>query len=104
MFHITRHWRFGNKPKRIRREVYVDKKRMHTISIVITLLIIVSLIGYVWGYVENGFQYETIGGEISPINFITTFLVPALIIIGIFGTLIVLGIIRISKADANESA
>ncbi|TRZ50481.1 MAG: hypothetical protein D4S01_06650 [Dehalococcoidia bacterium] len=53
----------------------------------------------------NGFACETVGGEVAPINFITTFLVPALVIIGIFGALIILGVIRISlKADANESA
>jgi len=63
-----------------------------------TLVVAVSLIANVWG--NNG--YETVGGEVAPINFITTFLVPALIIIGIFGALIILGVIRIKfKADAK---
>ncbi|MGD9131086.1 MAG: hypothetical protein PVH73_05880 [Candidatus Bathyarchaeota archaeon] len=66
---------------------------------VMALVVAVSLIGNVWG---NG--YETVGGEVAPINFITTFLVPALVIIGIFGALIMLGVIRIKfKSDANES-
>jgi len=65
-----------------------------------TLVVAVSLIGNVWGY-----SYETVGGEVAPINFITTFLVPALVIIGIFGALLILGVIRIKfKSDANESA
>jgi len=68
----------------------------------LSLVVAVSLIGQVWG---NAVSYETVGGEISPINFITTFLVPALIIIGIFGALLILGVIRIKfKSDANESA
>jgi len=67
----------------------------------VTLVVAVSLIANVWGNT----QYETVGGEVAPINFITTFLVPALVIIGIFGALIILGVIRISfKSDANESA
>lgn len=77
-----------------------------TIITLMTLVLAVSLIGNVVGFAngeENG--YETIGGEISPINFITTFLVPALVILGIFGALIILGVIRIKfKSDANESA
>ena len=72
-----------------------------TIITLMTLVVAVSLIGQVWGF--EG--YETVGGEISPINFITTFLVPALVILGIFGALIILGVIRIKfKSDANESA
>jgi hypothetical protein len=58
-------------------------------------------IGHVWG-IDDG--YETVGGEVAPINFITTFLVPALVIIGIFGALLALGVIRIKfGSDANKS-
>ena len=51
-----------------------------------------------------GNPYTTVGGERDPINFITTFLVPALVIIGIVGALLILRVIRISKADANQTA
>jgi len=65
-----------------------------------TLVVAVSLMGQVWGFT----QYETVGGEVAPINFITTFLVPALVIVGIFGALVILGVIRIKfGSDANES-
>jgi hypothetical protein len=78
-------------------------KMQRTSKIMITLMtfvVTVSLIGNVWG---NG--YETVGGGVAPINFITTFLVPALVILGIFGALIILGVIRINfKSDANENA
>lgn len=73
-----------------------------TIITLMTLVVAVSLIGHVWG---NTFQYETVGGELSQTSYITTFLVPALIILGIFGAMIILGVIRILfKSDANESA
>ena len=77
-------------------------RRMSKIIVTLmTLVVAVSLIGQVWGITP----YETVGGEISPINFITTFLVPALVILGIFGALIILGVIRIKfKTDANETA
>ena len=73
-------------------------RRMSKIIVTLmTLVVAVSLIGQVWGY-----GYETVGGEVAPINFITTFLVPALVIIGIFGALLILGVIRIKfKADAK---
>jgi hypothetical protein len=78
-------------------------RKISTLTIaLVSLVVVVSLIGQVWG---NDFDYVTVGGEVAPINFITTFLVPALIIIGIFGALLILGVIRIKfKADANESA
>jgi hypothetical protein len=67
-----------------------------------TLVVAVSLIGNVLVSADDG--YEAVGGEVAPINFITTFLVPALVIIAIFGALIILGVIRIKfKSDANES-
>jgi hypothetical protein len=70
---------------------------------VMALVVAVSLMSNVLVYAEQG--YETVGGEVAPINFITTFLVPALVIITIFGALITLGVIRIKfKSDANESA
>ena len=72
-----------------------------TSKIIVTLMalvVAVSLIGNVWGS-----SYETVGGEVAPMNFITTFLVPALVIIGIFGALVILGVIRIKfKSDTNE--
>jgi uncharacterized membrane protein len=72
---------------------------------VVTLLVAVSLIGNVWGYKKgDGNGYETVGGEVAPTNFITTFLMPALVIIGIFSALLALGAIRIKfKSDANKS-
>ena len=77
------------------------RRMSKTIITLMTLVFTVSLIGHVWG----DLGYETVGGEISPINFITTFLVPALVILGIFGALIILGVIHIKfKTDANETA
>jgi hypothetical protein len=80
----------------------VKMRRTSKIIVTLTALVFaVSLIGQVWGEDQ---QYETVGGEVAPINFITTFLVPALVIIGIFSALVILGVIRIKfKSDANES-
>lgn len=56
-------------------------------------------------WTSDAFQYETVGGEISSTNFMTTFLVPTLVILGIFGALLILGVIRISsKSGANKRA
>jgi hypothetical protein len=78
------------------------RRTSKTMITVMTLVLAVSLICHVWG-IDNG--YETVGGEVAPINFITTFLVPTLVIIGVFGALIALGVIRIKfESDANESA
>ena len=51
-------------------------------------------------------SYETVGGELSQTNYLMIFLgVPALIILGILGALIILGIIRTKfKTDTNKSA
>jgi uncharacterized membrane protein YphA (DoxX/SURF4 family) len=83
----------------------VKMRRTSKITItVMTLVFAISLISHVWGIVVRGDDYVTVGGEVAPINFVTTFLVPALVIIGIFGALLVLGVIRIKfKSDANES-
>jgi len=68
----------------------------------VTLVLAFSLIGHVWG-ISDG--YEPVGGGLSQTSYITTFLVPILIIIGIFGALIIVGVIRIKfECDANESA
>ena len=76
-----------------------------TIITLMTLVVTVSLIGNVLGFANGESEYETVGREISQTSYITTFLVPALVIIGIFGAMIILGVIRISfKSDANESA
>ena len=78
------------------------RRMSKTIITLMTLVLAVSLIGHVWG---DEVEYETVGGELSQTSYITTFLVPALVIIGIFGAMIILGVIRISfKSDANESA
>jgi uncharacterized membrane protein len=70
-----------------------------------TIVVVLSFVGNIVGY-ANGEQdgYETVGGEVAPISFITTFLVPALVIIAIFAALVILGVIRIRfESDANES-
>ncbi|HDQ05511.1 MAG TPA: hypothetical protein ENN36_02165 [Candidatus Bathyarchaeota archaeon] len=70
----------------------------------IALVVAVSLIGNTLTFAQDD-GYETVGGEVAPINFITTFLVPALVVIGILGALLILGVIRIKfESDANESA
>ena len=75
------------------------RKLSKIIITLMTLVVAVSLIGHVWAV-----GYETVGGELSQTSYITTFLVPALVILGIFGAMIILGVIRISsKSDANES-
>jgi hypothetical protein len=78
-------------------------RRMFKVIVTLMALIVaVSLIGQVWG---DDVGYETVGGEVAPINFITTFLVPALVIIGIFVALLILGVIRIKfESDTNETA
>ena len=78
------------------------QKTSKTIITLMTLTLALSLIGHVLG---NGQEYETVGGEISQTSYITTFLVPALIIIGIFVAIVVLGVIHTkSKTDSNTSA
>jgi hypothetical protein len=77
------------------------RRMTKTVITFMTFILATSLIGLAWG---NDDGYETVGGEVAPINFITTFLVPALVIIGIFGALLLLGVIRIKfGSDANES-
>ena len=81
---------------------YKMQKMSKLIIILLTIVFAVSLIGNMSVF-ANG--YETVGGEVAPINFITIFLVPAVITIAIFGALIVLAIIRISrKPHVNETA
>lgn len=80
------------------------RKTSKVIVTLMTLVVAVSLMGNVLVSAQ-GDGYETVGGEVAPINFITTFLVPALVIIAIFAALIILGVIRIKfESDANESA
>ena len=69
-----------------------------------TLMTALSLMGTI-GFANGEDGYETVGGEVAPINFITTFLVPALVMLGIFGAIIALGVIRIKfESNANKSA
>ena len=74
------------------------RKISKSIIALTAFVVAASLVGHVWALT----LYETVGGEIAPINFITTFLVPAIVVIAIFGALIVLGVIRI-RSDANKS-
>ncbi len=82
----------------------VKMRKMTKILIAfMTLMTALSLMGAI-GFANGQDGYETVGGEVAPINFITTFLVPALIMLGIFGAIIVLGVIHIKfESDANES-
>ena len=78
-------------------------RRIYRILVTLMAAVVaVSLIGNTSGFANGEQGYETVGGEVAPINFITTFLVPALIIITIFGALILLGVIRI-RSDAKKS-
>jgi len=65
-----------------------------------------SITGQVWAVTEDSeYEVETVGGKLSPINFVTTFLVAILIIIGIFGVMLVTGLIRIEieKTDDKDT-
>lgn len=62
--------------------------------VVLTLLFAFSLISCVWG---DSYGYETVGGTISQTSFITVFLVPALIAIGIFGAIALFAFVRIKS-------
>lgn len=71
----------------------VKMKKTATIALLI-LTIELSLIASVWGKL-NG--YEAVGGTISQTNFITVFLVPAVIAFSIFGAILLLAFVRIRK-------
>lgn len=65
-------------------------QKMSKLSIALLVLAVaVSLTSGVWA---NG--YETVGGEISQTSFITVFLVPAIVTIGVFGAILLIGYIR----------
>jgi hypothetical protein len=63
----------------------------------LTLVVAASLIGSISVFANGENGYETVGGEVAPINFVTTFLVPSIVIVAVFGALIILGVIRISR-------
>jgi hypothetical protein len=80
------------------------QKTSKLIITIAALVVTVSLMSNVLVF-ANGDGYETVGGEVAPINFVTTFLVPALIIIGVFVALVILGVIRIRfDSGADKSA
>jgi hypothetical protein len=69
------------------------QKTSKLISMLLTLVVATSFVGGMSVF-ANG--YETVGGEVAPINFLTTFLVPAIVIIAVFGAMLLLAVIRIS--------
>ena len=76
-----------------------------TLVTFLTIAVTVSLMATMFVSAQGDDGYETVGGEVAPISFITTFLVPALIIIGVFAALVILGIIRIKfKSATDENA
>lgn len=76
------------------------RKMSKTLIAIMTLLVAISLISTVC-VADDGFQYETVGGEISSIDLVTVFLFPALIIVSVFGAMIILALIRVKhKTDA----
>ncbi|MFA5364158.1 MAG: hypothetical protein WC325_03140 [Candidatus Bathyarchaeia archaeon] len=68
------------------------RKTTITISALLLLVCALSFLNNVWG---NGYDYETVGGEISQTNFITVFLVPTIIAITILGSILLFAYIRI---------
>jgi hypothetical protein len=86
--------------------VKILRRQLKTIALMITSLML-SITGQVWAVTQDSeYEVETVGGKLSPINFVTTFLVPILIIIGIFAAMLIVGLIRIDieKMDENKDA
>lgn len=53
--------------------------------------------------VPNSPSYETtVGGQLGPINTMMAFLVPALIIVAVFGVLIAAGLVRVEVEKSEE--
>jgi hypothetical protein len=79
-------------------------RELKAIALMITSLML-SIVGQVWAVAQDSeYEVETVGGKLSPISFVTTLLVPILIIIGIFGIMLITGLIHIEieKTDENK--
>jgi hypothetical protein len=74
------------------------KMKKTAIITLLVLTIALSLVANVWGDMNGG--YETVGGTISQTNFITAFLVPAVIAISIFGAILLLAFVRLKRQTA----
>jgi hypothetical protein len=61
------------------------------------LVLAFSLIVGVWG---DSFRYEAVGGTITQTNFITAFVVPALVAAGIFGALALFAFFRVKSRNS----
>jgi hypothetical protein len=75
-------------------------KMRKTSTIIVSSLVLVfafSLISGVWG---DSFRYEAVGGTIAQPNFITAFVVPALVTAGIFGALVLFAFIRVKSRNS----
>ena len=66
----------------------------------LTALFMFLFTGKVWA-TPDGYEVETVGGTLNPVNFMSVFLVPVLAVIGIFGVLLLIGFVHI-EADAEE--
>jgi hypothetical protein len=84
--------------------VKIVRREPKIIALIIASLML-SIAGQVWAVAQDSeYEVETVGGKLSPISFVTTFLVPILIIIGIFGVMLITGLIHIEieKTDENK--
>lgn len=76
------------------------------ISVLIAILIMLSFAGKAYATAPapapSEYEVEAVGGTLSPINFITLFLVPVLAAIGILGVLILIGAIRIETGTGTN--
>lgn len=75
------------------------RKEVKIIALV-TVLFMFSFVGQAWA----DFEYETVGGDPS-ISFMMTLLIPALVMIGIFGVMVLAGLIHIEiQTDEDKDA
>lgn len=65
------------------------------------VLCILSIVGEVWA---DGYEVETVGGVLSPTNFVMTLPLAVFLCMIVFGIIVVYASIRIEKKDENENA
>lgn len=65
------------------------------------VLCILSIVGEVWA---DGYEVETVGGVLSPTNFVMTLSLAVFLCMIAFGFIAVAALIRMKKTDHNEDA
>ena len=65
------------------------------------VLCILSIVGEVWA---DGYEVETVGGVLSPTNFVMTLSLAVFLCMVVFGFIAVAALIRTKKKDENEDS